>query len=83
MNSASSVLPRRVQASTGGKGSSFDLRVTFGYDVQGNRIWKNVDADGNGPGSAVTTKFAYDEDVPGADGAGAGVIDPGVAAGHA
>src|SRR5262249_39063904 len=39
----------------------FDLRVTFGYDVQNNRVWKTVDADGDGPGSPTTTKFAYDQ----------------------
>jgi RHS repeat-associated protein len=30
------------------------------YDVLGNRIEKIVDADGDGSGSPVTTKFAYD-----------------------
>jgi RHS repeat-associated protein len=37
-----------------------DLRDEFGYDVDGNRIWKSVDADGDGSGSAVVQKFAYD-----------------------
>ena len=34
--------------------------MEFGYDVIGNRISKTVDADGDGSGSANTTKFAYD-----------------------
>ncbi len=34
--------------------------MEFGYDVIGNRISKTVDADGDGAGSATTTKFAYD-----------------------
>ena len=40
--------------------STFDLRYEFGYDVNGNRIWKSYDADGAGSGSPVVTSFAYD-----------------------
>jgi len=42
--------------------SAVDLRVEFAYDILGNRIKKMVDADGDGGGSATTTKFAYDLD---------------------
>src|SRR5262249_6246555 len=38
-----------------------DLRDEFGYDVNGNRIWKSYDQDGDGTTySPVVTKFAYD-----------------------
>src|SRR5262249_34813343 len=42
-------------------GGSIDKRVTFKYDVFGNRIEKSYDADGDGSGSAVATRFAYDK----------------------
>jgi RHS repeat-associated protein len=37
-----------------------DYRVEMKYDVFGNWIQKSVDADGDGSGTAVVTKFAFD-----------------------
>jgi len=34
--------------------------VEFKYDALRNRVAKSVDADGDGPGAAVVTRFAYD-----------------------
>jgi hypothetical protein len=39
---------------------NIDHRITFKYDVLGNRIELDDDADGDGSGTAVVTKFAYD-----------------------
>ncbi len=41
-------------------GGAIDKEVDFKYDVWGNRIEKDYDADGAGAGSAVVTKFAVD-----------------------
>ncbi len=37
-----------------------DHRITFKYDVLGNRIELDDDADGDGSGTATVTRFAYD-----------------------
>ncbi len=37
-----------------------DLSAVYKYDTLGNRIEKDVDNDGAGPGAAVVTKFVYD-----------------------
>jgi RHS repeat-associated protein len=37
-----------------------DLRVTYKYDVFGNRMEKDVDPDGDGPLPAAVLRFAYD-----------------------
>jgi RHS repeat-associated protein len=39
--------------------SGVDLRVSYAYDVFGNRITRSVDADGDGAGAAVEERFAY------------------------
>src|SRR5438552_677050 len=48
-----------------------DKRDTYGYEGCGNRIEKDVDADGDGSGAAVVSKFALDGWDP-AKGSGAG-----------
>src|SRR5207247_1954018 len=41
-------------------GGAVDERVTYKYDVFGNRIEKDVDPDGDGPLTTAVLKFAYD-----------------------
>jgi RHS repeat-associated protein len=41
-------------------GGAIDKRDTYKYDALGNRIEADVDADGDGGGAAVITKFALD-----------------------
>jgi RHS repeat-associated protein len=41
-------------------GTTIDLRATYTYDANGNRVQSSVDADGDGAGGAVVTKYLLD-----------------------